>query len=271
MAAAIQPKCYNCHMSELTQAIITGAIQGATELLPVSSSGHILIFTQLTGEKLPINEIAILHIGTLIALIIVTWNKILASFKNPRVATMIVISTIPAGLTGLFFNDFIDDKLGITPVIMASLVFWGIIMIAVDQWASRREFKTNSLDQIQPGQAVTIGLTQTLALIPGTSRSGITTLAGIITGLKPRLALDFSFLSGIILIGASGAYSLVKEFKSGESVMDTKMMIVSLVISLIVGIIAARIFQKLISRRIFTFAGFYRILLGMVILISQLN
>lgn len=256
---------------ELLKSIIAGVIQGATELLPISSSGHLLLYSEITDQELQIAEIAILHFGTLGA-IIIAFRKQLKKLLNFKVLLPVIISTIPAGILGLLFEDFIDKKLDSPWIIMYSLIFWGVVMIFVDQGAKTKKFETTKLSSILPTQSVLVGLAQSLALIPGTSRSGITTLSGIILGIEPGTALSFSFLSGIFLIGASGIYSITKMIiGESNSHTDPAFILIALVTSFIIGILAAMLFQKTIRKRIFTICGFYRIIIGIVIGIMLVN
>jgi len=181
----------------------------------------------------------------------------------------LAIAAIPAGIVGLLFEDCIESTVGTTPTILFSLAFWGVAMIVVDRWSRGKKAKTTSLSDITLTQAAMVGVAQMLALIPGTSRSGITTIAGISAGMSPTTALAFSFLSGIPLLAGSGLYGEIK-LVSSDTVTTEKliMIIAATVISAIVGLGAAIILKKRITKGILTQCGIYRIILSIVIAIG---
>lgn len=254
-------------ISEIIQAIISGVVQGATELLPVSSSGHLLLLSQITGRSLEISEIAILHLGTLASIIIVMKDK-LKEFLNTKMIVNILISILPAGITGIILEEILNIKIGSPSIIVFSLIFWGIIMILADQLSRNKVFETKSLKDITRLQSAAVGAGQCLALIPGTSRSGITTITGIIAGISPETSLHFSFLSGIPLIAASGLYGSLKLFSgSVNTSIGITEIILATTISFVVGVIAAQIFKHFIKKRILTICGIYRIVIGLLIII----
>jgi undecaprenyl-diphosphatase len=242
------------------QSITAGAIQGITELLPVSSSGHLILFSKISNMNLEISEIAVLHLGTVAAILISYWKKII---KNLNIKTLanIVISIIPAGIVGFFLEDWIDENLSRPWIISLSLIFWGVILIVLDQ---TKQNKTE-ISKIKPTQALTIGIGQILAFIPGTSRSGVTTVFGILAGIGKETAIDYSFIMGAPLIAVSGLYSMI--LSSGESVQSANIVIAT-VTSFVTGIASIFLLRKFASKNILTYCGMYRILLGAVILLA---
>lgn len=254
------------HISQTLQVIIAGLIQGITELLPVSSTGHLLLFSQITGVQLAIAEIAIIHLGTVLALIVVMWDKLPEALQIKNLIK-IALAIIPAGIIGFLLQEKIDSYLAIPTIIAASLIFWGIVMIIVDYIKDKKKYTATNLAQISKKQSVIVGIGQVLALIPGTSRSGITTLAGIASGINPQASVDFSFITGIPLIAATGLYSLLK-YAIGKDVPTESMglIIITTIIAFAVGLIAAYIYRKFINKRILTIAGIYRIALGIIVL-----
>lgn len=252
---------------EIIQAVISGIVQGTTELLPVSSSGHLLLLSQLTEQSLELPEIAILHLGTLASIVIAMKDK-LREILNTKMLINILISIVPAGITGIIIEEILNIKIGSPSIIVFSLIFWGIVLIFVDQFSRNKDFKTQKLKDITPLQSAAVGIGQCLALIPGTSRSGITTITGIIAGISPETSLHFSFLSGIPLITASGLYGSIKFLSRNEpSSMGIGALILATLISFVVGVFAAQIFKRFIKRRILTMCGIYRIILGIAIII----
>jgi undecaprenyl-diphosphatase len=242
------------------QSIIAGALQGITELLPVSSSGHLILFSKLSNMDLSISEIAVLHLGTVAAIILSYWKKIIENF-NIKTLTNVVISIIPAGIVGFLLEDWIDQKLSKPWIVSLSLIFWGVMMIVLDQ----SKIKNTHISEIKPTQALTVGLGQILAFIPGTSRSGVTTVFAILAGLGKETAIDYSFIMGAPLIAASGLYSMI--LKSGDGVLSASTAIATIT-SFVTGIASIYLFRTFATKKILTYCGIYRILLGAVILIT---
>lgn len=244
------------------QSIVAGAIQGITELLPISSSGHLLLFSQVSSIDLAITEIAVLHLGTVAAILIAYRKEILNNLKI-KTAINILVSIIPAGLVGFFFKDWIDGKLNRPWIIALSLIFWGIMLIVLDRVT--KEGKTSKLRKITPLQSLTIGLGQILAFIPGTSRSGVTTTFGLLSGLDKRTAIDYSFIMGAPLIAASGLYSF---FMTPLSDSQSANIVLATGVSFLTGLASIYLLKKFLSKKILTYCGIYRILLGAIIIIA---
>lgn len=244
--------------------IAAGALQGITELLPISSSGHLLLFAETTSITLSIYGIAILHLGTLGALLVVMWKSLPEAIKYPTNIN-ILIAIIPAGIIGFLFASRIEAYLGTPVIIIISLIFWGVGLIVADLRARSISPDVTRIEQITPQQALIIGLSQVVAFIPGTSRAGITTIAGIFSGLSRKTALKFSFLMGIPILALSGFYSLGKLTLQENSWVDPIVLTIAFITSFLVGIIAARIFLNFVEKNILTICGIYRIVLGILI------
>lgn len=258
-------------------AIIFGFVQGVTEFLPVSSSGHLVLLHKII--ELPIkNEIAFdvsLHFATFLAIlfffykdlwrIFIAWLK---SFKDgsnndSRLAWYIVLATIPAGILGLLFNDVIENTLRSPLVVVVMLIVVGLLFIFVERVGK----KTLELNSLNWQKSLGIGLSQAIALIPGTSRSGITIIAGLFTGLKREDALRFSFLISLpIILGAS-----LKEIPllfSGNFSFDEFMIIaIAFFSTLIFGIITISFFLRFVKNNSLNIFAWYRFFLAVLILI----
>lgn len=250
---------------ELMISLIYGVIQGATELLPVSSSGHLLIASNLSGTEIGITEIAFIHVGTLVS-ILIAFRDQLKNYLNIEILKRIVISIIPAGIAGFLMELVIKNDFDLPWLITLNLIFWGIVLIFVDQIKIKPKFKNFS--NLPISRALFVGLGQALALIPGTSRSGITTIFGILAGLPKKKALEFSFISGIPLISAAGALSFFKLISENHSSTGIVSILPALGSSFIIGILAAIIFRKFINKSILTVCGVYRIILGIFLIIT---
>jgi undecaprenyl-diphosphatase len=249
--------------SDALLSILAGMIQGVTELLPVSSSGHLLLFSELTSLELTLMSVAVLHLGTLGALLIVMKDSLPLYFKKDTLIK-VLISILPAGIIGFLFDDIIESALGLPVIIVASLILWGVGLVLADRYAATA--KASDLDSISTRQALLVGLFQPLAFIPGTSRSGITTIAGILGGLDRDTALRFSFLSGIPLLGASGGLALVSLITDGTSSAEMSLIGIATAAAFFTGLGAAYFLTKYINRSILTVCGIYRIVLGIILI-----
>ncbi len=208
----------------LLQAIILGIVQGLTEFLPISSSGHLILVPWLFDwefllENPDLNKTfdVALHFGTFIALVIYFWRDIgilLAAWvrtlatrrlEEPegRLAWLILLSIVPAAIVGLLFEDTIVNILGAPWLIATLLIVFGVVMWIVDRWSR----KVRETDDLRWRGALLIGVSQALALSPGVSRSGITMVVGMLIGLKRAAAARFSFLMSIPIIGGAALYS----------------------------------------------------------------
>ena len=268
-----------------TQAIQFGVlsiIQGLTELLPVSSSGHLLLVSRLWDAELSSFILSVLHFGTTLAIIIFLRKTLLKDIftkKKLNFYLKILVASIPAGIVGILFESIIEEKLRATWIIATSLIVWGIVMIITEQVKKNRDEKnedineTVALENISWKQSLSMGFAQVLALIPGTSRSGITTLAGIFSGLNKYIALEYSFILGLpVLLGAS-ILEIGKEFLNiGDLSLNivtaaTIKMLPAILLSCAIGYFALLILRKNQKKNWLTIFGVYRIILGAVILI----
>jgi undecaprenyl-diphosphatase len=212
----------------LLEAIFLGIIQGATEFLPISSSGHLLLVPTLFNLPIPDkNVLAIAHIGTLVAVLIYFWADIWAIGKavlaglqtrqpfktsESRLGWYIVVGTIPAAVAGLTLEDFFDDVFG-KPIIAALfLLVTAGLLVAGERLISGKK----TLDKMSGKDAIIIGFAQMFALFPGVSRSGSTIVAGLVQGLNRELAARYSFLLGIPAIAGAGLLSVVDLLQAGS-------------------------------------------------------
>lgn len=203
-----------------TQSIVLGLVQGLTEFLPVSSSGHLILVPLAFGwpdQGLAFD--AVTHLGTLAALLAYFRGELralLAGSLSRRLALMIVIATIPAGLAGLLFGKWIETHVRSALVIAAATAGWGIVMWVADRRAAAAARGVGEpLEHVRWGQGVAVGCAQALALIPGTSRSGITITAGLLTGLDRATAARYAFLLSIPITAAAGGLKMLQLLRHG--------------------------------------------------------
>ncbi len=192
------------------QAFILGAVQGLTEFLPVSSSGHLVIFQHLFGiTDTPLVFDVLVHMGTLIAVFIAFWPDIVAILRKPfsKMTYLIIVGIIPAGLAGYLLAPYFEATFRSLLVVGIGLIFTGAILMISEKYANKniglkQEYETSYFD------VIFIGLIQALAIIPGISRSGSTISAGLFTGLDRDFAARFSFLLSIPVILGAGVFEL---------------------------------------------------------------
>lgn len=201
----------------IIEALVLGAVQGLTEFLPVSSSGHLVIFQHLFAmQEAPLTFDVLVHIGTLLAVFIAFWGDIVAILKKPftRLTYLIIVGSIPAGIIGFCLAPLFAKAFESLLVVGLGLIFTGIIL----QVSENISNKLIGLKQVQDttyGDVLFIGLFQALAIVPGISRSGSTIAAGLITGMDRNYAARFSFLLSIPVIIGAGVYELRGLFVGG--------------------------------------------------------
>ena len=260
----------------LIKAAIMGVVEGLTEFLPISSTGHLILAGALLGfddDKAKVFDIAI-QTGAIFAVILVYWQKIrdtilaLPSDKQAqRFALNVLIAFVPAVILGLLFGKAIKAHL-FTPVVVASTFILGGFIIL---WAEQRQQKNPTLARIQeveqmtPLDALKVGLAQCLAMVPGTSRSGATIIGGMLFGLSRKAATDFSFYLAIPTLMGAGAYSLYKE-RALLSLADVPLFAVGLVVSFLSAWLCIRWLLRYIATHSFAGFAYYRIVFGIVVL-----
>jgi len=261
----------------LLKAAIMGVVEGLTEFLPISSTGHLILAGALLNfldhDKRQVFEISI-QTGAIFAVILVYWQKIKSTLvalptekQAQQFALNVFIAFVPAVLLGLLFGKVIKAHL-FTPVVVASTFIIGGFIIL---WAEHRHKKNPALARIQDVDAMTawdalkIGLVQCLAMIPGTSRSGATIIGGMFLGLSRKAATDFSFYLAIPTLIGAGVYSLYKD-RALLSIADVPLFGVGLVFSFISAWLCIRWLLRYIATHSFVGFAYYRIAFGLVVL-----
>ena len=255
------------------QAIVLGVVQGLTEFLPVSSSGHLILVPHVFGWPDQGQAFdAVMHIGTLAALIAYFRVELLALVTGAlsrRVALILIAATIPAGLAGLLFGKAIEANLRSPLLIAATTAFWGIVMWIADRRAQEaRVTRAEPLEAVDLRQGLTVGCAQALALIPGTSRSGITITAGLFSGLDRATAARYSFLLGIPITAAAGGYKLLQVMRAGVPAGEGGPLLVAVLAAFLSGWLAVWFLVSYLRRRSLTPFVIYRLLLAAIILLA---
>lgn len=208
-----------------SHSLVLGAVQGLTEFLPVSSSGHLILVPRLLGwpdQGLAFD--AAIHLGTLGALLAYFRNELRALATGElsrRVAVLVVVATLPAALAGLLLGGLIEAELRSPLVVAALTALWGVVMGIADRRARPpSDTRGDPLERIAWAPGLAVGLAQALALVPGTSRSGITLTAGLFAGLDRATAARFSFLLGLVVTGLAGAWETLKLVRAGTVAVE---------------------------------------------------
>ena len=259
----------------LLKAAIMGVVEGLTEFLPISSTGHLILAGALLGfddAKAKVFDIAI-QTGAIFAVILVYWERIRTTVaalptqrQAQRFALNVLIGFLPAVVLGLLLGKAIKAHL-FTPVVVASTFIVGGFIIL---WAERRQqaaVRIQSVDEMGPLDALKVGLVQCLAMVPGTSRSGATIIGGMLLGLSRKAATEFSFFLAIPTLIGAGVYSLYKE-RALLSVADVPLFTVGLVFSFISAWLCVRWLLRYISSHSFVPFAYYRIVFGLVVLLT---
>ncbi|HPW28320.1 MAG TPA: undecaprenyl-diphosphate phosphatase [Rhodoferax sp.] len=262
----------------LVKAVIMGVVEGLTEFLPISSTGHLILAGALLGfddDKAKVFDIAI-QTGAIFAVILVYWQKIRTTLvdlptqrKAQQFALNVLIGFLPAVVLGLLFGKVIKAHL-FTPVVVATTFILGGFIIL---WAEKRQaaggtaVRITDTDDMTWKDALKVGLVQCLAMVPGTSRSGATIIGGMLLGLSRKASTDFSFYLAIPTLIGAGAYSLYKE-RSLLSIADVPMFSVGLVVSFLSAWVCVRWLLRFIASHSFTGFAYYRIVFGVVVLLT---
>ena len=247
----------------LAQAVILGIVQGITEFVPVSSSGHLLLMPYLFGwdvQSLAFD--AALHLGTLAAVLVCFRERLQEIVRDRHYLLLLLVGTLPAVVAGFLFSDVIETVFRSPVPVAVNLVVFGIVMLVAEQQSPQEKTER----ELTMKDALVIGLAQVLALVPGVSRSGITIAAGLFRSLRTADAAIFSFLLGIPVIAGAGTLS-VWELASGGGLVrsDVLSLGVGTVTAAVVGIIVIRVFLRFVQTRTLKIFVAYRVVLALLI------
>lgn len=270
-------------MLDVLKSIILGIIEGITEWLPISSTGHLklagnLLAFESVSEGFPQMFDYVVQLGAILAVVVMFWNKLwpftskekgFVKRKSMMIWFKVAVAMLPAAVAGILLDDWVesllvDPKLEAT-VISATLILYGILFIVIENINANRKPKIISIKALTYKDALLIGLFQVLSIIPGTSRSGSTILGAIILGVSRTVAAEFSFFLAVpVIFGAS----LLKILKFGFSFTGTEFVIlaVGMVTAFIISILAIKFLLGYIKKKDFKAFGYYRIVLGLLVL-----
>ncbi len=251
-------------------AIILAIIEGLTEYLPVSSTGHMIIassFMKIANDDFTKLFTIVIQLGAIMAVVVLYFKRF---FQSVDFYLKLFVAFIPAVVLGLLFNDVIDSLLESPLVVAIMLILGGIILVKVDDWfANNPKNDSQSTETISYATAFKIGLFQCLAMIPGTSRSGATIVGGLTQGLSRKTAAEFSFFLAVPTMFGATAKKLYDYYKAGFQLNHEQInyLIVGNVVAFIVAMLAIKSFINYLNNNGFKIFGYYRIFIGIVILV----
>lgn len=272
---------------EYLKVIILGIVEGITEWLPISSTGHLILVDEFM--KLNMSDAfkemfdVLVQLGAILAVIVIYFKKLLPvdlvkkedNSRKPAWSKdklilwcKILVACLPAAIIGIPFNDKIDELFYNAPIVAVMLIVYGIAFIIVEKLHKGKEFKINDIGSITFKTAALIGIFQVLALIPGTSRSGATIVGAMIIGVGRTAAAEFTFYLAIPVMFGASLLKLIK-FGFAFTAAEAAALILGMVVAFVVSIIAIRFLMGYIKKHDFTVFGWYRIILGILVLVMM--
>ena len=263
---------------ELLKVVVLGIVEGLTEWLPVSSTGHMILVDEFI--KLDVSKdfmdmfLVVIQLGAILAVVALNFEKLnpWSDWKTKKekrdtvsLWMKVIVACIPAAVIGLMFNKYMEEHFMTAPVVATTLIFYGLLFIWIENYNKHRRPRINDLANLDYRTAFIIGLFQVLSLVPGTSRSGATIIGGILFGASRIVAAEFTFFLAIpVMFGAS----LLKMVKFGLHYTGAEIviMVVGMVTAFIVSILSIKFLLSYIKTNDFKAFGWYRIALGIVVL-----
>lgn len=265
---------------EILKVIFLGIVEGITEWLPISSTGHMLLVDEFITLNMPENFkemfFVVIQLGAIIAVVVMFWKKMWPfQFKDklqPKVNMdiinmwlKVVVACIPSAVLGLLLDDILEEYFGNAITISIMLIVYGIAFILIENWNKKRTPKIQTLDDISYKTAFFIGLFQVLSMIPGTSRSGATIIGALLLGVSRTAAAEFTFFLAVpTMVGAS----LLKLVKFGFDFTGAEILtlVIGMVVAFAVSVLCIKFLMSFIEKHDFKVFGWYRIVLGIIII-----
>jgi undecaprenyl-diphosphatase len=250
------------------EALLIGAIQGLTEFLPVSSSGHLVILQYFFGIKeQPLTFAVLVHMGTLISVFVAFHKDIAAILRRPftKLTYLIIVGCIPAGLVGVFLGSYVEMAFESLLAVGLGLIFTGFVLQISERLASRNIF-AKEIRETTYWDVIFIGLLQALAIIPGISRSGSTIAAGLLAGLDREFAARYSFLLSIPVILGAGVIELKDLFEVGVDMAHVVPYMIGVISAAVFGLLAIKVVMNLVKKGRLAYFSYYVWLLAFLVL-----
>ncbi len=268
-------------MFEILKVILLGIVEGITEWLPISSTGHLILvdeFVKLNASD-AFKEMfnVVIQLGAIMAVVVLYFHKLNPfspkKTKEQKVQTIdlwfkVVVACIPAAVLGILFDDWMEEHFHNYIVVSIMLIVYGVLFIVIENWNKKNKPSVTDLSNLTYKTALLIGVFQVLSLIPGTSRSGATIIGALLLGVSRYVAAEFTFFLAIpVMFGASGI-KLLKFFMEGAGMtgMEIAMLAVGCVVAFVISIIAIKFLMGYIKKNDFKVFGWYRIVLGVLVL-----
>ena len=269
-------------MLEFLKVILLGIVEGITEWLPISSTGHLILMDEFIHLKASPGFMemfnVVIQLGAILAVVVLYFHKLnpFSPKKNQKqkIRTIqlwikVVVACLPAAVLGLLFDDWMDEHLHNYIVVSIMLIVYGVLFILVENWNKKTTPSVTKLGALSYKTAFLIGAFQVLSLVPGTSRSGATIIGALLLGVSRYVAAEFTFFLAIpVMFGASGL-KLVKFFADGGGFtgMELPLLLVGCLVSFVVSVIAIKFLMGYIKKNDFKVFGYYRIVLGILVLL----
>lgn len=264
---------------EIIKVIILGVVEGITEWLPISSTGHLI----LTNNFLNLNVSSsfmemfedLIQLGAIMAVVILYFNKLNPiNFKKTKEERLdiinlwlkVAVASVPAAIVGFSFKDFFEEHFNNYIVVALMLIIYGILFIVIENKSKGKEYKINSLKELTYRTCLAIGLFQVLSIIPGTSRSGATILGAMIIGTKRDVGAEFTFFLAIPVICGASLFELLK-FGFAFTTSEIVILLLGMAVSFITSFIAIKFLVSYVKKHDFKVFGYYRIILGIIVLL----
>lgn len=255
----------------ILHSIILGIVEGITEFLPISSTGHMVLVSEMLGiskHSFTKSFEIIIQLGAILAIVVLYWNRLI---KNKHLILKLIIAFVPTAIIGLGLYKYIKELLGSVYVVIATLFIGGIILMYFEKWAAlfiaKRGVKTtDDVNDISIKQSVYVGLFQTIAMIPGVSRSGATIVGGAFLGISRKAVVEFSFLLAIPTMCAATFLDIYKN-KADFLPDQTNLLFIGFLVSFVVALLAVKTFLRYIENNSFKAFGIYRICLSVVYIV----
>lgn len=272
-------------MLDIFKAIILGIIEGVTEFLPISSTGHLYLADYIIKLDQPTSFInmfmVVIQLGAILSVIVIYFNKLnpFAPSKSKRekgqtwqIWFKVITAVLPSIIIGLPLNDWLEENMTSWQVISATLIIYGILFIILENYYAKRQQSLTDLNKMSYKTALLIGCFQVLSMIPGTSRSGATILGAMLIGSSRYVATEFSFFLAIPTMFGASLLKLVKFFKAGHAFVGNQLaiLLVGMVVSFIVAYLSIKFLLKYVQTHDFKPFGWYRIVLGIIVIICGL-
>ncbi len=265
-------------IADLLKTVILGVVEGLTEWLPISSTGHMILvdeFIKLDVSKAFMDMfLVVIQLGAILAVVVLNFEKLnpFSSWKTRQekrdtieLWKKVIVASIPAAVIGLALNKFMEEHLMTAPVVVATLIFYGILFIVIENWNRHRRPRITELERLDYKTALIIGFFQVLSLVPGTSRSGSTIIGGLLFGASRYVATEFTFFLAIPVMFGASFLKMVKfgiHYTGGEVLI----LVLGMVTAFIVSIVSIRFLLSYIKTNDFKAFGWYRIVLGLVVI-----